>query len=240
VEVVGTDLTTTVGPDGQFALRGIPPRTVELRFTGTGTNAKVTIRDVVANEQIVVRISVHGSTAVIESETRGNSDHTRAEVNGVIDSLTGTPAAFEFKVGSRVVRGDAQTTFFGDGNRSDSFDDLKNGARVEVKGQQRDGFVYAERIHVNGGNGDGDDGDDDGDDNDDANEFETDGAVSGLNGSCPTLAFSVNGASIFTDGSTTFKHGPCSQLGNGDRVEVRGTQQADGRVRASKVDRENK
>ena len=28
--------------------------------------------------------------------------------------------------------------------------DLKNGQRVEVKGEQRDGFVYAVRIHING------------------------------------------------------------------------------------------
>ena len=82
-------------------------------------------------------------------------------VNGVIDDLTGNASAFEFTVGSRAVKGDTLTEFFGDGDSPDSFDDLADGVRVQVKGQQRDGFVYASRIHVAGAQDEEDDDDQD-------------------------------------------------------------------------------
>ncbi len=43
------------------------------------------------------------------------------------------------------MKGDATTVFFG----NSKFSDLVNGARVEVKGSQRDAFVFATQIHVN-------------------------------------------------------------------------------------------
>jgi hypothetical protein len=43
------------------------------------------------------------------------------------------------------VKGDATTAFFGDGDKPDPFADRKDGVRVEVKGQQRNGFVHAAR-----------------------------------------------------------------------------------------------
>src|SRR5262245_34508215 len=71
-----------------------------------------------------------------------------AEVSGPIDSLTGSSSTFQFKIGSRVVRGGSSTTFDQGGNRATSSSDLKNGVRVEVKGQQGDGFIQATRIHL--------------------------------------------------------------------------------------------
>ena len=105
--------------------------------------------------QIGMRIHVKGSlsgdafTATLV-QLQNSTTTIPVEVNGTIDSLTGSATAFQFNIGSRVVKGDAATDFFGDGDKPDSFADLKNGARVEVKGQQRDGFVYATRIHING------------------------------------------------------------------------------------------
>jgi len=66
-------------------------------------------------------------------------------VNGIVSNLTGTQAAFEFQVDGRLVKGDALTSFTG----NSAYADLANGARVEVKGSQRDGFVYAKSVHVN-------------------------------------------------------------------------------------------
>ena len=57
-------------------------------------------------------------------------------------AFPGTIAAFQFTVDGRLVKGDATTEFFG----NSAFSDLVNGARVEVKGSQRDGFVYATRM----------------------------------------------------------------------------------------------
>jgi hypothetical protein len=65
-------------------------------------------------------------------------------LNGTVAKLLVTLPTFEFEVDGRLVKGDAQTEFFGNSR----FLDLANGVRVEVKGAQRDGFVYANRIHV--------------------------------------------------------------------------------------------
>ena len=226
------------------------------------------------------------------------------EVNGVIDSVTGTAAMFQFKIGSRLIKGDDLTIFFG--NPTQSFSLLKDGVRVEVKGQQRDGYVYAERIHVN----DDDDADDDGQDDsasihgiltaiggakptlnltvggttvrtsaetivkrrgdvqtldalktgqtlhvigvrqsngsidarrldidDDApgGEFEIEGSLGGLKGSCPAVSFGVNGFSVVTNNSTVFDGVACSALKSGDKINVKGVTQANGSVIATRV-----
>lgn len=226
-------------------------------------------------------------------------------LNGVIDTLTGTPSAFQFKIQDVLVKGDSATQFFGDGDSADSFASLANGARAEVKGQQRDGFVYAERIHIN----DEDDDDEVQDEsasihgklmtisgptptfmltvgtttvrttsgtevkrrgdvqtlaalevgqdlhaigtrqadgsliarrieiNDDApgGEFEIEGSVGGLSGTCPAVSFKVNGYQIRTTSATTFEGTTCAALKSGTKVQVKGLSQADNSVVASRV-----
>ena len=75
-------------------------------------------------------------------------------VNGIVESLNdvspGPGMTFTFKIGSRLIEGDAATTFYGDADVPLTLADLKNGQRVEVKGELRDAFVYAVRIHING------------------------------------------------------------------------------------------
>jgi len=222
--------------------------------------------------------------------------------------VTGTALTFQFRIGSRVVKGDVLTAFFGDGDKPDSFASLKDGARVEVKGQQRDGFVYATRIHINGPDTTTtpDPGQDTsasiqgvliamsgakpalvltvgtttvrttsgtevkrrgdvqtldtlkvgqtlhvvGDRQADGSliarkieidvdatggEFEIEGSVGGLKGTCPAVQFGVNGFSVATSASTTFEGGACSALKSGDKVTVKGTRQADGSVAATRV-----
>jgi len=50
--------------------------------------------------------------------------------NGLVESLTGSELAFQFVIGSRTIRGDHLTTFFGSGNRLHSFTNLANGVRA--------------------------------------------------------------------------------------------------------------
>ena len=115
-----------------------------------------------ADLAIGIRVHVKGrpsSGALLASIIQIQNTHADipVEINGVIDSVTGSAAAFRFKIGSRVVKGDSLTTLFGDGSATVTFAALKDGVLVEVKGAQRDGHVYATRIHVND-NGTGDDG----------------------------------------------------------------------------------
>ena len=256
---------------------------------------------------IGMRVHVEGAAAgsdITASLIRIQNTNTwiPVDVNGVIDSFTGTSTMFQFKIGSRQVKGDDLTVFFG----NSTFSMLKDGVRVEVKGQQRDGYIYAERIHVNGGDDDEDSGQDDSasiqgvvtsitgakpaltlmvggtvvrtsastdvqrrgdmqtldalkvgqtlhvvgvrqsngsidarhifiDDDPAGGEFEIQGSVGGLKGTCPSVTFGVNGFSITTNGSTTFNGGACSTFKNGDKVTVNGVKQADGSVLATTV-----
>lgn len=311
VTVMGTSISSSVDASGRFTLVNVPPGSVQLRISGGGIDATVTLTPVEASQSVEIKIVVNGNTASVESELRkggGESElegrveslppttaaqtfvvagrtvktdastqfvdgsSTRAfgdlrigmrvhvkgqmsgdtftavkvemensnaaipvEVNGVIDTVTGTAASFQFKIGSRVIRGDSTTAFSGSGPSSSGFTMLKDGVRVEVKGEQRDGFVFAIRIHIDGNDdgkdNDGDDADDD-DDNgqDDAREVEVRGSLSGLGGACPALTFSIGTVNFQTSASTRFDDVSCSSLKNGDKVEVKGTRRADGSV----------
>ena len=229
-------------------------------------------------------------------------------VNGLLSELSGNATGFEFKIGSRVIKGDVLTDFFGNGN-DDTFDELENGQRVEVKGQQRDGFVYAARIHINGEDDDSDDDDDqdssasihgvlnsigaappnmtltvgtttvrtnsdtvvqrrgdgqmlsvlqvgmtlhvvgerqsDGSidarriqimDDEVGDEMEIEGSAGGVQGTCPSVTFGVNGFTVVTNSSTTFVPPlTCADLKSGTKVLVKGTRQANGSILATSV-----
>ena len=142
-------------------------------------------------------------------------------VNGIVSGLTGSELAFQFMVNGRQIAGDHLTVFHGSGGMG-RFTSLANGVRVEVKGQQRDSLVYAVRIHVNG--------EDDG-----PEEFEAKGALVSLTGSCPAYTFVLAGRTVTTDASTQFKGAACADVFNGLTIEVEGTIQADGTVRARRV-----
>lgn len=244
VTVVGTSISATVSGTGQFTLNGVPAGSSQLNFTGTGVNVSVNISPVQGTETISITVKISGEKAEIESEAHDN--HGEAELHGIVSALSGTSATFDFNVGGMKVRGDAQTTFFGDGNKADTFSKLRNGARVEVKGLTQDGFVYAQRIHINGGNSGDDPADHDANDDDDddppgddhgngqhdddnqAGEAEASGTISGITTGCPNITFSVGGSSVATSKSTEFKGAACTALKNGDRVKVEGTRQSSG------------
>lgn len=241
VTVVGTSISATVSGMGQFVLTGVPAGSYQLTFSGPGVNATVSITPIQGTETVSITVKISGNHAEIESEEHDN--HGDLEINGTLSSLTGSASAFSFVVGGKTVHGDSQTDFFGDGNRQDSFSNLRNGARVEVKGAMKDGLVYAQRIHINGGDSGLDDdddsnepdSDDDDDDGDHAEEVEASGALSGLTGTCPAISFQVSTKTVTTNSSTEFKGASCSSLKNGDRVKVEGTKQSSGAILAKQV-----
>lgn len=300
-------------------IESLPPTMAAATFKAAGRTVKTdastrfvdgsqtrSFSDLTIGMRVHAKGTLSGDTFTATQVQLQNSNNVQVTVNGVIDTVTGTASAFEFKIGSRVIKGDGLTAFFGDGDSPDSFASLKDGVRVEVKGEQRDGFVYATRIHVN----DDDDDDDGGQDtsasihgtlsaiggsvpglvltvggttvrtsastevkrrgdvqtlsalkvgmslhvvgvrqtdgsidarkieiNDDATggEFEIEGSLGGLKGTCPAVTFSVNGFSIATSASTTFEGGTCSALKSGTKVNVKGLRQSDGSVAATLV-----
>jgi len=149
---------------------------------------------------------------------------TARELSGIVSGL-GTSACpvTTFTVGTTKVTTDASTTFTGG-----TCLQLKNTMTVEIRGViQPDGSVKASLVNL-----------------EDAAEqaaTEVDGAVSGLAGvaGCPVTAFTVGTTKVTTNAATTFTGGTCSQLANTVKVEVTGTKQADGSIKASRVNLED-
>ena len=223
-QVVGTPISSPVGPGGGFSVDGVPAGAVQLRFVGSGVDASVALSPVQSGDLVSVLVGVAGATATVQSESRNaggkvelegriesltpaefaltvagrrvtasaqtiirdSNDATRAfadlaigqrvhvkgtlgvdsivadsiriqntdvaipvNVNGIVDQLRGTSELFDFLIDGRKIKGDKATVFFGDSGLL-GFSALKDGARVEVKGEMRDGYVFAVRIHVNG------------------------------------------------------------------------------------------
>lgn len=66
-------------------------------------------------------------------------------------------------------------------------------------------------------------------------ELRFDGQVSQLSGLCPSLTFRVAGRTVRTSAATMFPGNSCPAVRNGVEVEVRGFQQPDGNVLATRV-----
>ncbi len=237
VQIAGTSMSTSIGSTGQFTFRGVPAGPVTLTFSGPGVNASLALAPVTSTQTVTITVRVNGSTATLEDETQDDMNNGDSEVNGIISGLSGSASSFQFMVGSRQVKGDSQTQFFGDGNNPDSFANLKDGVRVEVKGTLKSSYVYANRIHVNDGSGpvtpgSGGNGGDNG-----GQEAEASGAISTLSGSCPSVSFSLGSQAVQTNSSTKFMNISCSSLKDGVKVEVSGTKQGS-TIMAAKVSKD--
>lgn len=168
IQVSLTSDTATVESDRRASGReeqlegrveSLPPTTAAGTFVAAGRmvttdpNTKFFIDGqtaVFANLAIGQRVHVKGQTVAAgllasTVDIQNTNTSTGLNVNGIVSGFSGTQAAFQFTVEGRLVKGDATTEFFGNSR----FSDLVNGAKVEVKGSQRDAFVFATRIHVN-------------------------------------------------------------------------------------------
>jgi hypothetical protein len=122
-----------------------------------GNSAAKAFADLAIGQRVHVKGTlVTGPPSVVEAESiliQNTNTWIPVNVNGIVESLNGPPLAagmtFSFKIGSRVIQGNAATAFSGDTDVPPTLADLKNGQRVEVKGELWDGFVYAVRIHIN-------------------------------------------------------------------------------------------
>ena len=164
----------------------------------------------------------------------GDTSQADTEVKGAIDSLSGSAAGFQFKIGSRQIRGDAATTFTAHGDRPDSFTSLRDGVTVEVKGRQAEGFIQATRVHVE------DEADDDNPRQPPQNpEAEFVGTLTALGGTAPALTLTVGGTTVRTSSATTVRRRgnalSLAALQVGQLLEVEGTRRTDGSVDARTI-----
>jgi hypothetical protein len=222
VSVNGTNVSSSVGSDGSFTLSGVPAGPVDLRFSSNGSEARGSLSGVADEEQVTITVVINGATAQITVQ--------KSEAEGTIGGLTTGCPVVTFTVGASRVSTDATTTFLGG-----ICSQLANGARAEVTGtKQSDGSIKAVTVKI-----------------EDTpittppttpapSARELSGVVTGLGaGACPVTTFTVGTTKVTTDASTTFTGGTCLQLKNTITVEVKGTTQSDGSVKASLVNLED-
>ena len=219
VTVTGSGVTATVGPGGTFMLTGVPSGTVELHFSGPGIDARGTIDNVGEQEEVKVTVNINGSTAKVDVSQRSKPDN-KVELEGRIDSVNVAARSFRVRDANVVVAPDSVIRH---GDRTLSFSDLHVGDEVHVRGTRNGNDVVASEVKLQN-------------DEHEAQEAEVQGQVAGLlPGTCPVRTFTVNGVKVSTDATTQFSDGTCAQLANGTKVEVKGTRQTDGSVKAAKV-----
>jgi hypothetical protein len=206
--VAGQLVLTT--PDTKFFVRGQPATFADL--------------------QIGVRVHVKGQAdgdalAASIVDIQNTNGELPVNVNGIIQGLVLSGTDFEMTINGRLVKGDANTEFFG----GTAFDDLADGKRAEVKGVQEDGFVYARRLHISG--------DDEDDESDTSASIE--GILTSIGGSGDALTLIVGTTTVLTNSDTRVdRRGDVQDLTvlqEGMRLHVIGTRQPDGSIVARRL-----
>jgi hypothetical protein len=234
VSVVGTGISTTADHQGQFTLNNVPTGTVQLNFTGPGSNATVTLTGVGPNDKVQITVTVNGHSAHVDSEHHSAPDNKR-EFQGRISSIDAT--AKSFQIPGLTVKTTA-TTVIRHGNRTMVFADLKVGDHIEARGTKDGTTLTATEVKVESDTEDDHDGDDDHDDDHGGatNQSELSGVVSASTGTCPGVTFTVHSTKVTVNKDTAYSHTSCADATkNGVKVEVRGTKQTDGSVLATRV-----
>jgi len=122
-----------------------------------------------------------------------------------------------FMIGPTRVSTDSTTKFAGG-----TCQQLANGGKAEVRGaKQPDGSIKATRVSVRKVL--------------QPEPTELEGTISGLAGACPAVTFTIGMTKVSTDSTTKFPGGTCRQLANGGKVEVKGSKQPDGSIKAAEV-----
>ena len=218
VSISGTNISSTVDGNGQFTLNGVPPGTVTLNFTGSNVSASITLTGVTAGETITVDVTLNGSSARINSESRHRDDDNETE--GHITALDAN--AKTITVGSKVISVPAAAKIHR-GLTMLTFADLKVGMEVEVKTTLNGSTLEATDVDVEV-------------EDDIDNLSEVTGAVSGLGDACPSISFSIGTRKVKTTAMTRFDDITCAQIKNDTRLEVKGVIGADNVLMAARVE----
>ena len=146
VSVVGTSLQAMTDGSGSFTLTGVPSGNVELRFQGSGVDARLTIDGLSDGQTLTLTVRVEGNNAsrVGEGDDDDDDEQGQVEFDGTVTQLS------PLTVGGRHVVTNSATRFLGDHNDPvPSSQVLKVGNKVEVEGrQQADNSVLAEKIKL--------------------------------------------------------------------------------------------
>jgi hypothetical protein len=219
-------------PAGSLVVAGRTVTTSDATQIEQGGSQK-TFDDLLIGMRVHVKGTASGTAVAATHITIQNTiTWIPVTINGIVESLSGAADLFEMTVNDRLVKGDALTVYFGNGGRDD-FSSLKVGLRVEIKGQQRNGYVYAERLHVN------DPEPEDDDDDDQQQSASIHGTLTAMTGTVPALTLTVGGTTVRTNAGTVVQRRgdfqTLEQLRVGQSLHVVGDRRADGSLDARRI-----
>src|SRR5688500_14710050 len=130
-------MTTTIGADGRFTLRGLPEGSFTLNFFSDGAPiGSLAFTEVRPNQALTVTVSVSGSTVVLVEERRNGIGHGDLEIEGLVQQiLVVNPAGdSRFVIDGRTVIARPGQTAIREGNRARVVGEITLGRQVHVKG----------------------------------------------------------------------------------------------------------
>jgi hypothetical protein len=146
VRVVGSDppISTTVGADGTFTLRGLPEGSFTLAFfQGTTSLGTLTFREVAANQQITIDVQLVETEVVLVDEDRRGIGHAGVELQGRVDNViglnVGATSESTFVIAGRTVIARPGVTAIREGMTRRGVEDVTVGKQVHVKGTTIEG-----------------------------------------------------------------------------------------------------
>ena len=130
-------ITTTVGADGSFTLRGLPEGAFHLVFSSNGTTlGTLFFSEVKPNQEITVTVQVSGSTVTLLEDRRNGIGHGDVEIEGRVTAvLTLDPTGdSRFTIDGKTVVARPGETAIREGNTARTVADVTVGHQVHVKG----------------------------------------------------------------------------------------------------------
>jgi hypothetical protein len=139
-----------VDGNGQFTLTGVPPGDVTMQFSGPGVSASITLKGVTADQQITIDVTLNGTSAHLDSDTRRDNGGREIEghitaVNAGARTITVAGSVIAVPVDARIHRGSTAMTFA----------DLKVGVEVEVHTTMNGTTLTATDVEIDVDGGDG-------------------------------------------------------------------------------------
>jgi hypothetical protein len=232
-------ITTTVGADGSFSLRGLPEGGFTLVFSSAGVElGTLAFSAVKPNQEITLTVRVDGSTIVLVEERRNGIGHGDTEIEGRVDAVTTLDPAGDsvFVIDGRTVVARPGQTAIREGNRARSVEEVTVGRQVHVKGVFVDSAtrgtqqVLAHEIKLQGGGDDGGGTTPPRGNCAAGSNAEVEGLISGKGAGSIMVTQQAKGYYLcLVSASTRIRKGNTTytfdQLQNGWRVHVKGTQQ---------------
>ena len=141
------EMTTTIGADGRFTLRGLPEGEFTLIFLSNGVPiGTLTFDEVKPNQALTITVSVTGSTVTLVEERRNGIGHGDLEIEGRVDQvpLSINPTGDNrFVIAGYTVIARPGQTAIREGNRARSVTEVLVGQQVHVKGVWLDAATAA-------------------------------------------------------------------------------------------------